>query len=386
MDVPVYEEFVKRIKFNLWVAGIPYGDPKVYFRFYISYVTLQIMIGLELTYFVSKISSENALELSQLAPCICVGVLTVLKITAITWKRKTIYKLTECLSQLHGKILKDDQKKNLVKKNLILLNVFIKYFLVLNAVLISVYNFSTLIIMTYHYFANNEVIFPLPYPVYVPFATDSWLPWTVVYVYSVICGFTCVLFYTIVDGLYFVLTSHICGNFSIISDRIKCLDVSSMDNLKEIIKDHQYILRLAEDLEDIFTAPNLFNVLFGSLEICALGFNITIGSWGQTPACLLFLSSVLLQILMMSVFGENIIRESSNIGDSAFLCNWYNMDEKTKKLILMIIVRSKKPARLTAYKFSVISYESFTKILSTSWSYLTILRTMYAPAEVNRSG
>lgn len=36
------------------------------------------------------------------------------------------------------------------------------------------------------------------------------------------------------------------------------------------------IFRLADDLEDIYTAPNLFNVLVGSLEICALGFNLTV--------------------------------------------------------------------------------------------------------------
>ncbi|KOB64679.1 Odorant receptor, partial [Operophtera brumata] len=97
--------------------------------------------------------------------------------------------------------------------------------------------------------------------------------------------------------------------------------------LQEIVKDHQYILKLADDLEDIFTAPNLFNVLVGSIEICALGFNLTTGDLKQIPGCILFLVSVLLQILMMSVFGENIIRE----------------------------------------------------IISTSWSYFTILRTVYTP-------
>ncbi|KAH9633542.1 hypothetical protein HF086_013219 [Spodoptera exigua] len=109
--------------------------------------------------------------------------------------------------------------------------------------------------------------------------------------------------------------------------------------------------RLGEDLEDIFTAPNLFNVLVGSLEICALGFNLT----------------------------------STKIGDAAFLCKWYKMDEKSKKIILTIMIRSKKPQQLTAYKFSTISYASFTKIISTSWSYFTILRTVYSPPEVTRT-
>ncbi|XP_053611459.1 odorant receptor 13a isoform X2 [Plodia interpunctella] len=146
---------------------------------------------------------------------------------------------------------------------------------------------------------------------------------------------------------------------------------------------HQHIIRLSEELEDIFNLPNLFNVLVGSVEICALGFNLTMGSLTQIPGCVLFLSSVLLQILMMSVFGENLIRESQNIGDAAFSCEWYKFDAKTRKFILIIITRAHKPQKLTAYKFSTISYGSFSKIISTSWSYFTILKTVYKPSESN---
>ncbi|XP_052742653.1 odorant receptor 67c-like [Bicyclus anynana] len=198
-----------------------------------------------------------------------------------------------------------------------------------------------------------------------------------------IIGFICVLYFTTVDALYYTLTSHMCAQFSVLSDEIKDLDHSSSHCLSEIVKKHQYLLKLSEDLEKIFRAPNLFNVLVGSIEICALGFNLTMGQWAQIPGVILFLLSILVQILMISVFGENLIKESSKIGDAAFICKWYDMDNKAKKTILLIMLRSNKPQKLTAYKFSVISYKSFTKIISTSWSYFTILRTVYTPPELN---
>lgn len=37
-----------------------------------------------------------------------------------------------------------------------------------------------------------------------------------------------------------------------------------------------FFFRLTDFLEDIFAAPNFFNVLVGSIEICALGFNLTV--------------------------------------------------------------------------------------------------------------
>ncbi|CAG9790950.1 unnamed protein product [Diatraea saccharalis] len=65
---------------------------------------------------------------------------------------------------------------------------------------------------------------------------------------------------------------------------------------------------------------------------------------------------------MMSIFGEQIITESRRVGEAAFLSKWHDIDEKAKKTILIIMIRSHKYQKLTAYKFSVISYGSFTKV------------------------
>nr|ARO70225.1 Odorant Receptor 13 [Dendrolimus punctatus] len=381
MAIPTYDELFKQIKINFWLCGMPYGDDKIHVRFYVILLLIILMLVEEIGFFVSKISSENILELTQLAPCMGIGFLSMLKILAIAVKRCKIFALTEKLRCLYEEILKDPVKIKTTQRNLIIVKEFTKYFFILNAILISVYNFSTLVIILYNYVTKKVVIFKLPYAVLLPFPTDSWLPWFFVYVHSVSCGFICVLYFTTVDVLYCLLTSHICCNFSVISSKIKCLNASNAAGLREIVKSHQYILKLSEDLEDIFTAPNLFNVLIGSIQLCALGFNLTTRDLARYPGNILFLSSVILQILMMSVFGENVIQESTKVGEAAFMCKWYEMDIKSKKTILTIMIRARKPQRLTAYKFSVISYGSFSKIISTSWTYFTILRTVYKSPE-----
>lgn len=188
IPIPEYETFLKQMKLNLWLSGIPYGDAKFNFRFFVMYIQLLLMIVLEISFFVSRISAENFLELTQLAPCLGIGILTILKTTAIAQKRQKIYDLTECLGRLYQNILKDTRKSNLVKKDLILLNLLMKYYMILNVVLISVYNFASPVIILYLYFTKNEVIYKLPYAVLVPFSTDAWLPWTVVYIHSIMCG------------------------------------------------------------------------------------------------------------------------------------------------------------------------------------------------------
>lgn len=186
--IPEYEELLKQIKINLWLAGIPYGESKINLRFFAIYIQLLLMLVFEISFFVSKISAENFLELTQLAPCLGIGILTSLKTAALIQKRMKIYELSECLRKLYQTILKDNKKISLVKKDLTLLNLLIKYYVILNVVLISVYNFSTPFIILYHYYTTNEVIYKLPYAVLLPFSTEAWLPWTVVYIHSIMCG------------------------------------------------------------------------------------------------------------------------------------------------------------------------------------------------------
>ncbi|KAL0821159.1 hypothetical protein ABMA28_005778 [Loxostege sticticalis] len=381
MDIPAFEDLFKEIKINLWLFGIPFNCSKIRLRFYLMLIAIVLMIIGESCFLVSRYSPENLLELTQLAPCLCQGLLSALKILPIAAKKEKIFELTKCLDRLYSTILMDAHKKAVVQREMTLVKILMKYFFILNAILISVYNFSTLIFMFYSYLVRSEVEFMLPYAVIVPFSTETWVTWFIVYIYSISCGFICVLYFTTVDALYCVLTSHICKNFAIISNEIQGINASNVGNLKDLVRNHQYVLKLSEDLEEIFRLPNLFNVLVGSLEICALGFNLTMGSITEKPKSFLFLSSVLLQILFMSVFGENLIRESRKIGDAAFCSKWYDIDMSSKKTILIIMTRCRKQQQLTAYKFSVISYGSFTKIISTSWSYFTILKTVYKPPE-----
>nr|UVB79130.1 odorant receptor 36 [Heortia vitessoides] len=385
-EIPSFEEYLKQIKINMWLSGIPYDDPKTHFRFYFSLLAIITMIAAELSFFVAKYSTVNLLELTQLAPCFCMGVLSVLKLLAVLAKKEKVFELTKKLDQLYTITIANQTKTQLIQKKMIILKSLLKYFFILNAALISVYNFITLFFIAFTYIRTKEIVFYLPYAVILPFSTDRWGTWLIAYVHSISCGFICVLYYTTVDALYCVLTCHICNNFEIISNELQYLDEDSVDQIDDLLKSHQYVVQLTNYLEDIFNLPNLFNVLVGSVVICALGFNLTMGARSQLPGCALFLSSVLLQILIMSVFGENIIRESRRVGEAAFLCEWYNMDEKSKKKLLILMTRSHKQQQLTAFKFSVISYASFTKIISTSWSYFTILKTVYKPPEAAQTG
>lgn len=149
---------------------------------------LLLMVTAEMLYLYSNYAPENFLSLTQLAPCFGTGVLTLLKVPIVAIKRQKVFNLTKCLEKLYNTTLNDSKKKAVVIREVVLLKILIKYFFILNATLISVYNFSTLIFMLYNYLKKNKLEKGLPFAVTLPFSIESWMSWSIVYVFSIFCG------------------------------------------------------------------------------------------------------------------------------------------------------------------------------------------------------
>lgn len=188
MDIPSFEEIFKQIKINFWLIGIPYDDPDVKITYFIWISFIIIAIIAETAFFVSRFAAENFLELTQLAPCTCIGLLSLLKILFIALKRQNIFDLTRHLKELYGEALKHTRKRELIRQDFLFLKYLVKYFFILNAILICVYNFSTLILIAYHYYTKGVIIYILPYAVALPFSTNNWQNWLIVYLVSITCG------------------------------------------------------------------------------------------------------------------------------------------------------------------------------------------------------
>ncbi|XP_043472150.1 odorant receptor 49b-like [Leptopilina heterotoma] len=63
-----------------------------------------------------------------------------------------------------------------------------------------------------------------------------------------------------------------------------------------------------------------------------------------------------------------------NIALSAYDSPWYNWTKKERKLIEIITFRSQRASYLSAGKFSYMSLHAFSSILSSAFSFFTLLR------------
>ncbi|XP_063538441.1 odorant receptor 13a-like isoform X2 [Cydia strobilella] len=113
--------------------------------------------------------------------------------------------------------------------------------------------------------------------------------------------------------------------------------------IQEVIRRHQKLIMLSELLDDIFNRMIFFNLLFATITICFFGF----------------------------------VAKSAGVADSAYHNLWYEGDVRYQKIIIFIILRSQQPCCLTSMRYAQVTLNTFTTVLSTTWSYFSLAISVY---------
>ncbi|XP_026480036.1 odorant receptor 4-like [Ctenocephalides felis] len=263
--------------------------------------------------------------------------------------------------------------------------------------LIWIFNVCALCTTAYYYFAKNEVILLLPYLVWTPF--DSFRPdiYPFMYLYHVASGYVAMNALLGADLLFSFLTGHLCMHFDLLAQRVARIGfqdgASNRDALNQInnksrnvlmhkelvdcIQRHKVLIGISEELEKIFSFSIFMNFSGSSVLICLVGFQTTAVTGVALFMFLIFLISMVVQIYQLCDAGHQLIEKSESLSKSIYESDWNNCDRKFKRSAQILMARAQKPQKLTALRFSVVSLTSFGKVMSTSWSYFTLLQTVY---------
>ncbi|XP_067209627.1 putative odorant receptor 85d isoform X4 [Linepithema humile] len=194
------------------------------------------------------------------------------------------------------------------------------------------------------------------------------------------------------DILSIAMVEHCRGLFAVLSYRLEnTLSENDYDSpTKTFKKDKSYLnvacsfRRHAETIEFV----NMMNAVYSPSLFAHLGLSIlvlgileyqVVTSTENTNRFLKhisFLNSLLINVFFENWQGQRIIDSSEKVFDAAYNAKWYNMPIAARKLLVLIMMKSKKPLILTAGKFMILSYVTFNGIMRTSSSYFMLLRSM----------
>nr|AST36289.1 putative odorant receptor OR68 [Hedya nubiferana] len=233
-------------------------------------------------------------------------------------------------------------------------------------------------------FVLGEDTLLFPFICTLPFdATQNWLVYLVTYFYESYSMLHLIYMYLGVEFLMITLCSHLATEFELLREEMllakpilrgareinnininreqnintsNCADndinIDGSDNdevteeepwIQEVIRRHQKLIKLSQLLDDIFNRMIFFNLLFATITICFFGF----------------------------------VAKSAGVADSAYHNLWYQGDVRYQKIIIFIILRSQQPCSLTSMRYSPVTLNTFTTVLSTTWSYFSLAISVY---------
>ncbi|XP_072753264.1 odorant receptor Or1-like isoform X2 [Anoplolepis gracilipes] len=216
----------------------------------------------------------------------------------------------------------------------------------------------------------------LAYREWIPYEYSSNIMYYIIYFRQLISLTAASVVNVACDCLICGLLLHIYCQIEILECRLKkCL--RDQGNLSECVYQHNHIYKFAYMVNDKFKFIIAVQFMVSTLVVCSNLYQlakITISA--EYIPLILYTFCMTFQILIYCWYGNEIKLKSNQLSAEIFGMDWINLDKKVKENLIMIMNRSLKPIEFSSAHILTVNLESFTKLLKTSYSAYSILRSM----------
>ncbi|XP_046737851.1 uncharacterized protein LOC124406469 [Diprion similis] len=230
---------------------------------------------------------------------------------------------------------------------------------------------------------NSTVELKLPYHTYIFYDVSNVQSYVLTYAAHLPFVFFASFGYIGPNCFIVTLTLHVCGQLSVLVERIKNINADGQEcglAIKIFVEKHVRLIRITQTLEEVYNVILLCQLLGGTILICVLSYHVLANADGEKNSDFfsftLYILNVILYIFVYCKVGENLIKESTKVHDALSACRWYDMSSVHAKMLIICMARSKQPLILTAGKFYTFSMGSFANVMKSSMAYLSVLRSL----------
>nr|ALM26214.1 odorant receptor 25 [Athetis dissimilis] len=317
-------------------------------------------------------SKPTMTEVTYMIPCIVLCLSGDVKVYCLLRYMHLVNELINLLRKFLSKAVEvDEELEEETGKWVKLLFTIFKQLLCLFLIGYLAFAVGPLLIIATHYYTTGEVKLILPFMVIYPFDEFDIRVWPIVYMFQLWAAWVAVFSVYGPDGLLFTSCTFIQIQFLVIENDIKRMVKNDARNssdtfkkeLVQLVNTHRELIRSVELLESISTLSIFFNLMSSSLVICAAGFNLMImRNLTLVAPFSSFLVFGLVQTYFFCNFGDHIMTSSMGVGEAVYNSRWYETGAAERKYLLIILLRSRKPCRLTALSFTDLNLNAFSRV------------------------
>nr|ARO76442.1 odorant receptor 37 [Conogethes punctiferalis] len=146
--------------------------------------------------------------------------------------------------------------------------------------------------------------------------------------------------------------------------------------LHSCVVDHQAALEAAVQIQECFSEQIFAQFNVSLVIICVTAFQLVsqTGNPVRLMAMATYLVNMMFQVFLYCYQGNQLSEESSEIAGAAYEAPWYLMSTSLRRSLLIVMVRSRRLARITAGSFTTLTITSFMAIIKASYSLFTLLQ------------
>ncbi|XP_048264901.1 odorant receptor 4 [Bombus terrestris] len=326
------------------------------------------------------IAGDSDLVIENLSTNITITI-SLMKTMAVWIKGKPLKSLLKCMANDWDTVTNNADREKMVTIARITKKITIRSILLANIV-VAAFLPARLSSMIY----NDKELF---YRGYYPYNTTISPNFELTLIGQLMAALYTAITYTTVDTFVVLLIFHVCGQLSILRDdlrKIHSYDDKNVEmKLQKIVQRHVYINRFAETIEKSFNMMLLFQMLGCTTQLCSQTYQV-IMSLGeeaiehmilQITFLLIYVIYVMLQLLLYCYMGEKLTVESTEIANTAYDAEWYNLPPKNARWLVIIMCRARSsPLQITAGRFCCFTLVLYSQVLKTSMGYVSVLLAM----------
>ncbi|XP_070521090.1 odorant receptor 49a-like [Cardiocondyla obscurior] len=204
------------------------------------------------------------------------------------------------------------------------------------------------------------------------------------YIPLLIQGFLYEFFFTLIlisfNVLYLMCVQHCCGLFEALKYHLEnAFNFGNNDNDVISIQDtcsskiaygvrrHAEAIQFAATVESLYSVPFFVQLAMNVSLLSIVGFQVVTNAENinRLMPYGTYLNGLVLNMFFENWQGQKIMDCNQKIYESAYKLKWYNMPITSQKLLIIIIMRSRKPLIITAGKIFVLSYVTFSTVSGT---------------------
>jgi len=148
-------------------------------------------------------------------------------------------------------------------------------------------------------------------------------------------------------------------------------NISTREGVYELVRIHQLLLAASYIYERVFSSA--WSSIICNFVALAIVFTYTVIALSWQYALVFVAMSIFGILCVACSLGELIVASSSNVGLSVYRSDWVHATSKLRRDLSFVMLRSQRPARITAGLFGIMNLAKLSRIFRSWYNFVQAL-------------